>query len=106
MPVPTAAGPVAPRDELKLAPATAEPTAVPRLYADTDIATPSVGATPAKRTARDERTGLARSPKRRSSTTSTTVGTEWVASRQSASSTTVATAGTPIVLACGRLSPT
>src|SRR4051794_5655473 len=75
MPVPTTAGPVAARLELRVAPAIPEPTAVPRLYAETDIATPSVEATPAKRAASEESTGLALRPTRPSRTTSSTVGT-------------------------------
>jgi hypothetical protein len=43
------------------------------LYAATDIATPSVGATPAKRTAMDDSTGLALSPTSPSRATSATV---------------------------------
>src|SRR4051812_49544767 len=93
MPVPTTTGPVAPSAELRLAPAIPEPTAVPTLYADTDIATPSVGATPAKRTASDDSTGLALSPNRPSRTTSTTVGTECDDSRQTASRMAAVTAG-------------
>src|SRR3954463_4520678 len=106
MPVPTTAGPSGPRPVLRVAPAMPEPTAVPRLYAETDIATPSVGATPAKRTDSDERTGLALSPKSPRRTTRATVGTACADSRQIASSTTVVTAGTTIVVACGRTSPT
>src|SRR4051794_41316289 len=85
MPVPTTAGPVAPRPEPRAAPAIPEPTAVPRLYAETDIATPSVGATPAKRTAIDDSTGFALRPKRPRRTTSSTVGTDQADSRQIAS---------------------
>src|SRR3954452_2800954 len=105
MAVPTTAGPVAARDELRLDPAIHVPTAVPRLYAETDIATPSVGATPAWRTARDDSTGLALRPKSPSRTTSSTVGTGCADSRAHASRTSVVSAGTPIVIACGWTSP-
>src|SRR3954463_7391514 len=105
MPVPTTAGPSGPRPVLRVAPAMPEPTAVPRLYAETDSATPSVGATPAKRTAREDSTGLALSPTNPSTTTSTTVSAAFD-DRQIASSTAVVTAGTRIVVACGRTSPT
>lgn len=50
---------------------------MPRLYAETDSATPSVGAAPAKRTASEESTGLALSPSTPSRTTRTTVRTRW-----------------------------
>src|SRR3954451_4573506 len=105
MPEPTTAGPSGPRPVLRLAPAIPEPTAVPRLYAETDIATPSVGATPAKRTASADSTGLALSPNRPSRTTSSTVGTGCVDNRQIASSTAAVTAGTTMVVGCGRTSP-
>src|SRR3954451_14652858 len=105
MTVPTTAGPVAPRPEPRARPATQEPIAVPRLYAETDIATPSVGATPAKRTPSEDSTGLALRPSRPSRTTTSTVGTEWADSSQIASRTTVVDAGTAIVVACGWTSP-
>src|SRR4051812_50012152 len=95
MPVPTTAGPSGPRPVLRVAPAMPEPTAVPRLYAETDIATPSVGATPAKRTARDDSTGLALRPTSPSRATSTTVGRAWADSRENASSTAGVMAVTP-----------
>src|SRR3954465_10008245 len=105
MPEPTTAGPSGPRPVLRVAPAIPEPTAVPRLYAETDIATPSVGATPAKRTARDDSTGLALSPTNPSRATSTTVGRACADSRQIASSTAVVIAATATVVPCGRTSP-
>src|SRR4051812_39513061 len=105
MPEPTTAGPSGPRPVLRVAPAIPEPTAVPRLYAETDIATPSVGATPANRTAKDDSTGLALSPTSPRRLTSTTVGTGCAESRKIPSSTTLVAAGTAIVVACGWTSP-
>jgi hypothetical protein len=105
MTVPTRAGPVAPRPESRVEPASQVPAAVPALYAATDIATPRVGAAPANRTASDDSTGFALSPTSPSTTTSTIVGPAWAETRQSEASTIVVTAGTAMVVACGRTSP-
>src|SRR3954469_3820323 len=100
MPVPTTAGPSGPRPVLREAPAMPEPTAVPRLYAETDIPTPSVGATPAKRTARDDSTGLALRPTTPTRATTTAVGRACADSSHIASSTAVVMAATPTVVPC------